>query len=63
VKYGIDGYSRYVIRDGEKIAVEFHPFGSIFSPIKCLAAFGVFQWHIGMIRQHGFSEWNQLRKY
>ena len=64
-RYGLDGYGRYVDVDGERYMVEFYPF-PIRSPLRAWYALsqavGVFRWHVGMIRQHGWWVWNVERK-
>lgn len=62
MKYGIDTFSRYVEDDkGEKFAVEPYPYRNLWR--KLWARWDILRWHIGMIRQDGFAEWNKLRKY
>jgi hypothetical protein len=60
---GVDDNSRYVMRDGECLCVEFYPWPLKRPHLAVLYAWDVLSWHIAVIRQHGWREWKHLRSF
>jgi hypothetical protein len=60
-KYGVDRYSRYVVQDGQRLAVEPYPFFYWSHPVSSLiskvsARLSIVQWHINIIHQGGYRK-------
>lgn len=60
---GVDDYSRYRIKDAELTAVERYPRPFKHPVLAIRYQLNVLKWHRDMIRQNGWRDWNDLRKF
>jgi len=58
--YGVDAYSRYHEYGGERYVVEAWPFERRRLIMRLRYRLGIISWHLGILRQHGFSTWRKL---
>jgi len=67
--YGLDGYGRFIERDGERSMVEAWPFSkrsfldSLNFYRRIIHRFDIIQWHLGILRHYGLRQWLELRQY
>lgn len=59
---GVDEYSRFRVINGITHAIEHYPWPRKAPHLAALYAWDVFMWHVSMIRQHGWRQWNKDRR-
>jgi hypothetical protein len=61
--YGLDGYSRFVEVDDERYQIEAWPFSRWNFYERITFRIDIIRWHLGIMRQCGFSCWWEIQQY